>query len=134
MQGDAFPAGMNPPLRSSSSPLPSTVGINNLIGYGTCCVCYEKNVGKVRLILSFACTQATFKMTLHVPSDRVALSNMPIAEETQNPSKKMKTIKFEESPRMSTYLVAIVVGELEYIEGHTEDGEAVLEFMIEVCV
>lgn len=65
--------------------------------------------------------KATFKMTLHVPSDRVALSNMPIAEETQtNP--KMKTIKFEESPRMSTYLVAIVVGELEYIEGHTKDA------------
>jgi puromycin-sensitive aminopeptidase len=68
--------------------------------------------------------KATFKMTLHVPSDRVALSNMPIAEETQtNP--KMKTIKFEESPRMSTYLVAIVVGELEYIEGHTKDGRSV---------
>lgn len=67
--------------------------------------------------------QATFKMTLHVPVDRVALSNMPIAEETRS-SPKMKTIKFEESPRMSTYLVAIVVGELEYIEGHTPDGEA----------
>lgn len=75
------------------------------------------------------CTQATFKMTLHVPSDRVALSNMPIAEEIRT-SSKMKTIKFEESPRMSTYLVAIVVGELEYIEGHTEDGETGFEFMI----
>jgi len=72
--------------------------------------------------------QATFKMTLHVPSDRVALSNMPIAEETHQTSSKMKTIKFEESPRMSTYLVAIVVGELEYIEGHTKDGESRLQF------
>lgn len=70
----------------------------------------------------FVWMQATFKMTLHVPSDRVALSNMPIAEETET-SSKMKTIKFEESPRMSTYLVAIVVGELEYIEGHTKDGK-----------
>uniref|UniRef100_A0A7I4BPT3 Aminopeptidase n=1 Tax=Physcomitrium patens TaxID=3218 RepID=A0A7I4BPT3_PHYPA len=68
--------------------------------------------------------KATFKMTLHVPVDRVALSNMPIAEETRS-SPKMKTIKFEESPRMSTYLVAIVVGELEYIEGHTPDGRSV---------
>lgn len=77
----------------------------------------------------FVWMQATFKMTLHVPSDRVALSNMPIAEETQT-SPNMKTVKFEESPRMSTYLVAIVVGELEYIEGHTKDGESGLQLMI----
>ncbi|KAG0607531.1 hypothetical protein M758_8G035700 [Ceratodon purpureus] len=67
--------------------------------------------------------KATFKMTLHVPFDRVALSNMPIADEIRN--SKMKTVKFEESPRMSTYLVAIVVGELEFIEGHTKDGRSV---------
>ena len=69
-------------------------------------------------------------MTLHVPSDRVALSNMPVAEEIRT-SSKVKTIKFQESPRMSTYLVAIVVGELEYVEGHTKDGETELQFTIE---
>lgn len=66
--------------------------------------------------------QARFKMTLHVPTDRVALSNMPVVEETKV-SSKMKTVKFEETPLMSTYLVAVVVGELDFIEGHTQDGE-----------
>lgn len=75
----------------------------------------------VKLKLSIL-LQATFKIILHVPSDRVALSNMPIAEEEQT-SPRTKTITFEETPRMSTYLVAIVVGEFEYVEGHTKDGK-----------
>ncbi|KAG1651326.1 Puromycin-sensitive aminopeptidase [Nymphon striatum] len=52
--------------------------------------------------------KAVFNITLIVPKDRVALSNM--------------NVKFAPSPIMSTYLVAIVVGEYDYIEDTSEDG------------
>ncbi|TKW32831.1 hypothetical protein SEVIR_2G193100v4 [Setaria viridis] len=67
--------------------------------------------------------KAKFKLTLEVPPGLVALSNMPIANQTL--TGPFKTISYEESPLMSTYLVAIVVGLLEYIEGVTPEGTKV---------
>ncbi|XP_047972528.1 aminopeptidase M1 [Salvia hispanica] len=64
--------------------------------------------------------KATFKITLEVPSELVALSNMPIAEEKQNGN--LKTVHYQESPIMSTYLVAVVVGLFDYVEDNTPDG------------
>ncbi|GMH22038.1 hypothetical protein Nepgr_023881 [Nepenthes gracilis] len=69
--------------------------------------------------------KAIFKVTLLVPSELVALSNMPISKEELNGH--IKTVQFEESPLMSTYLVAFVVGSFDYIEDKTADG-------IKVCV
>ncbi|KAL0341862.1 UNVERIFIED_CONTAM: Aminopeptidase M1 [Sesamum calycinum] len=52
--------------------------------------------------------KATFKITLEsIPSELTALSNMPISEEKHH--EHLKTVHFEESLLMSTYLVAIVV-------------------------
>eukprot|EP01018_Ginkgo_biloba_P004146 Gb_08897 [translate_table: standard] len=48
---------------------------------------------------------------------------MPAIEEKSNGS--LKTVSFEESPLMSTYLVAIVVGEFNYMEGITVAGNKV---------
>ncbi|KAF8648076.1 hypothetical protein HU200_065115 [Digitaria exilis] len=67
--------------------------------------------------------KAKFKITLEVSSGMVALSNMPIANQTVTGT--IKTISYQESPLMSTYLVAIVVGLLEYIEGVTPEGTKV---------
>ncbi|KAK7841344.1 aminopeptidase m1 [Quercus suber] len=64
--------------------------------------------------------QATFKITLDVPSQLVALSNMPIIEEKVVGD--LKTVSYQESPTMSTYLVAIVVGLFDYVEHLTSDG------------
>ena len=64
--------------------------------------------------------QATFKLTVNVPNDRVALSNMPV--ESENVEGNTKRVSFESSPKMSTYLVALVVGELEYLESETSSG------------
>ncbi|CAO2816653.1 unnamed protein product [Amaranthus hypochondriacus] len=64
--------------------------------------------------------KATFKITLDVPSDLVALSNMPVIEEKKEGD--IKTVYFEESPIMSTYLVAVVVGLFDFVESHTSDG------------
>ncbi|KAK3121643.1 hypothetical protein QOZ80_8BG0657850 [Eleusine coracana subsp. coracana] len=67
--------------------------------------------------------KAKFKLTLEVPSELVALSNMPAVKETVNGP--LKTIYYEESPLMSTYLVAIVVGLFDYIESSTSQGTKV---------
>ncbi|XP_048134295.1 aminopeptidase M1-like [Rhodamnia argentea] len=64
--------------------------------------------------------KATFKITLDVPSDLVALSNMPIVGEKVEGH--VKTVFYQESPIMSTYLVAVVVGLFDYVEDHTSDG------------
>ncbi|XP_074565089.1 aminopeptidase M1-A-like [Curcuma longa] len=64
--------------------------------------------------------KATFKIALEVPSNLVALSNMPAISEKYNGL--IKTVYFQESPIMSTYLVAFVIGSLEYIETYSPDG------------
>ncbi|KAL3013375.1 hypothetical protein AAZX31_06G049800 [Glycine max] len=64
--------------------------------------------------------KASFKITLDVPSELVALSNMPIVEEITDGN--LKTVSYQESPIMSTYLVAVVVGLFDYVEDHTSDG------------
>ncbi|CAB4266557.1 unnamed protein product [Prunus armeniaca] len=65
--------------------------------------------------------KATFKIRLDdVPSELVALSNVPIVEEKVDGH--LKTVSFQESPIMSTYLVAVVVGLFDYVEDHTSDG------------
>jgi len=64
--------------------------------------------------------QATFKVTLTVPSDLTALSNMPV--ENEKLDGELKTLYFEESPNMSTYLVAVVIGLFDHIEDRTSTG------------
>ncbi|ONI33136.1 hypothetical protein PRUPE_1G407900 [Prunus persica] len=65
--------------------------------------------------------KATFKITLDdVPSELVALSNMSILEEKVDGH--LKTVSYLESPIMSTYLVAVVIGLFDYVEDHTSDG------------
>ncbi len=54
--------------------------------------------------------KATFSLTVssEVPTD-IVLSNMPAKEEKLKPN--LKTVVFEETPRMSTYLLAFAVGD-----------------------
>ncbi|XP_023733953.1 aminopeptidase M1 [Lactuca sativa] len=64
--------------------------------------------------------KATFKITLEVPSELVALSNMPVLDEKVEGN--IKIVQYQESPIMSTYLVAAVVGLFDYVEDQTPDG------------
>lgn len=65
--------------------------------------------------------KATFDITLVVPKDRVALSNMPVVSE-QSVDDNLRSIRFDTTPIMSTYLVAAVVGEYDYVEAKSKDG------------
>lgn len=65
--------------------------------------------------------KATFDITLIIPQNRVGLSNMPVVKE-ENLDNNLKLLKFDRSPIMSTYLVAVVVGEYDYVEGKSADG------------
>ncbi|KAL6655886.1 hypothetical protein ACP70R_006712 [Stipagrostis hirtigluma subsp. patula] len=67
--------------------------------------------------------KAKFKLTLEVPSELVALSNMPIANKTI--AGPITTVQYQESPLMSTYLVAIVVGLFDFVESVTSQGTSV---------
>uniref|UniRef100_A0AAR2KT23 Aminopeptidase n=1 Tax=Pygocentrus nattereri TaxID=42514 RepID=A0AAR2KT23_PYGNA len=70
--------------------------------------------------------KATFDITLIVPKDRVALSNMNVIDRKPYPEDdSLVEVKFATTPIMSTYLVAIVIGEYDFVEGQTSDGVTV---------
>lgn len=56
-----------------------------------------------------------------MPAEQVALSNMPVVNEKVDGN--LKTVSYQESPIMSTYLVAIAVGLFDFVEDHTSDGK-----------
>ncbi|KAI3380154.1 hypothetical protein SNEBB_008330 [Seison nebaliae] len=64
--------------------------------------------------------KATFSITITFPDGLTGLSNMePINEEVND---SMKTIKFNKTPIMSTYLLAWVIGHYECIEGRSSEN------------
>jgi aminopeptidase 2 len=58
--------------------------------------------------------KAEFTITLIGDKKFTMLSNMDVASETEKDGKKV--VKFNKSPPMSTYLLAFIIGELNYIE------------------
>jgi len=70
--------------------------------------------------------KATFDVTLVVPKDRVALSNMQVKSECEHEKESaLKVMTFEKTPIMSTYLLAFIVGEYDYVEDTDSDGVVV---------
>ena len=59
--------------------------------------------------------KASFDLTLVIPSDLVALSNNPVVEESAA-GPGLKSLRFAETPVMSTYLLAFMIGDLTSIE------------------
>ncbi|HET7085914.1 MAG TPA: M1 family metallopeptidase [Rhizomicrobium sp.] len=64
--------------------------------------------------------KASFTITVDAPKDRMAISNMPVAQ-TSPISATMQRIRFAETPKMSTYLLFLGIGDFERIH-KTVDG------------
>ena len=65
--------------------------------------------------------KATFQVTLIVPEEMEAVSNTPIIQETRGEN-GLKTLLYDKTPVMSTYLLAFVIGDLTHIEKEAADG------------
>jgi aminopeptidase N len=63
--------------------------------------------------------RARFQLAATVPSNWLAISNMP-EESSRDVGKGLKIVTFAESPSMVSYLVAFAAGELESIEDEVE--------------
>ncbi len=68
--------------------------------------------------------KATFAITLVVDKGDTVISNSGIASDTPGPAADKHTIKFEPTVKMSTYLVAFLVGDFECSSGES-DGVAI---------
>ena len=64
--------------------------------------------------------KATFDVTAVVDKGDTAISNSPIASDRPGPGAEKHTITFKTTPKMSTYLVALAVGDFEYVEGSAD--------------
>jgi len=63
--------------------------------------------------------KATFDVQIEIPEGQVALSNLPQKKVTKSKNGR-QVVAFEQTPRMSTYLLAWAVGDFEYAEAFTE--------------
>jgi aminopeptidase N len=61
--------------------------------------------------------KAVFELTAVVDKGDTAISNTPIASDTPGPGEGKHTLKFEPTPKMSSYLVALAVGDWGCLEG-----------------
>jgi puromycin-sensitive aminopeptidase len=66
--------------------------------------------------------KAVYQVTLVIDEKLTAISNARVIDETVLPGTGKKTVSFADSIKMSTYLVAFIVGEFEATEPVTADG------------
>ncbi|XP_057304865.1 puromycin-sensitive aminopeptidase-like [Hydractinia symbiolongicarpus] len=67
--------------------------------------------------------KCTFDITLVVPEDKVALSNMNVVETgVHSDNASLKVVKFATTPKMSTYIIAFIVGDFDHVESTTDSG------------
>jgi puromycin-sensitive aminopeptidase len=68
--------------------------------------------------------KAVFEVSIVVPDGMTSLSNTPIVDE-KDLGDGTRLVRFAETPRMATYLLAFVVGPLEALQGQTKTGTKV---------
>lgn len=70
--------------------------------------------------------KATFDLTLTTPAGEAVIANTPVLKQSTEGKNFITT--FETTPKMSTYLLAFVYGEMESKEATTKDGVLVRTF------
>jgi aminopeptidase N/puromycin-sensitive aminopeptidase len=68
--------------------------------------------------------KATYDVSLTIDAGDTALSNGPIVADAPGPGEGKHTLRFDTTPKMSTYLVAFLVGDFECTAGE-QDGVAI---------
>src|SRR5579875_2031318 len=64
--------------------------------------------------------KATFNVTLIVPKGDMAISNTNVISDTPGPGPDEHTVHFATTPKMSTYLVAFLVGDFQCTSGSSD--------------
>lgn len=72
--------------------------------------------------------KAVFEVTMHIPHDMTVISNT-IETEILEHNVGYKIVSFSPTPKMSTYLLAFIVGKFEHIEKKTPEGTLVRVFV-----
>ncbi|MEZ5419560.1 MAG: M1 family metallopeptidase [Vicinamibacterales bacterium] len=68
--------------------------------------------------------KATFDISMTIPAGDMAISNGAVVSDTPGPDPGAHTVRFATTPKMSTYLVALLVGDFVCRDG-TSDGIAI---------
>src|ERR1700761_7073309 len=64
--------------------------------------------------------KATFDVTIVAPKDDMVISNTNVVSDTEGPAIGEHTVQFARTPKMSTYLVAFLVGDFKCVEGSSD--------------
>jgi aminopeptidase N len=64
--------------------------------------------------------KATFEITVVADKDMTVISNGKVVSDTPGPGDTKHSVHFSTTPRMSSYLVAVLVGHFEYIQGEAD--------------
>jgi aminopeptidase N len=64
--------------------------------------------------------KATFDIALVIDKGDMAISNGRVVSDTPGPGEGKHTVRFSTTPRMSTYLVAMCVGDFRWVEGSAD--------------
>ena len=64
--------------------------------------------------------KATFDITVVADQHHTVISNSKVISDSRGPGEGKHTVRFATTPKMSCYLVAVVVGDFEYIEGSAD--------------
>ena len=64
--------------------------------------------------------KATFEVTIVAPKDDMVISNTNVISDTAGPAIGEHTVQFARTPKMSTYLMAFLVGDFKCVEGSSD--------------
>jgi aminopeptidase N len=64
--------------------------------------------------------KATFEISMVAPKDNMVISNTNVISDTAGPAIGEHTVQFARTPKMSTYLVAFLVGDFKCVEGSSD--------------
>ncbi|MGA8489597.1 MAG: M1 family metallopeptidase [Terriglobales bacterium] len=64
--------------------------------------------------------KATFDVVVTADQGMTVISNTKVVSDTPGPGNGKHTVRFATTPKMSSYLVAMVVGNFEYVEGSAD--------------